>query len=67
MSVPKAMESKTNAHLSQHVRAFEHMVCRTPLDIAVERDPEWFWELTLQLEFLEVFNALARCLDLSNS
>jgi len=43
---------------------FQHVVGRTPLDITVKGNPEWFVNLAVDLKFFKVFNLLPRGLDL---
>src|SRR5258708_12680054 len=43
---------------------FQHVVGRTPPDITVKGNPEWFVNLAVDLKFFKVFNSLPRGLDL---
>src|SRR5258707_12644763 len=43
---------------------FQHVVGRTPPDISVKGNPEWFVNLAVDLKFFKVFNSLPRGLDL---
>src|SRR5260370_32311929 len=43
---------------------FQHVVGRTPPDITVKGNPEWFINLAVDLKFFKVFNSLPRGLDL---
>jgi hypothetical protein len=54
------------AHHTQLVCSVEHAISGAPPHVAVERDLQWRRNAALDLELLEVLDALARCLDLND-
>ena len=51
-------------YLAKAVRTVEHVVGRSPSDVAMQRDYKRWRDTRFNLKFLEVFDALSRGLDL---
>lgn len=56
--------SKLKTYLTKIICAGKHLVCRTPSNIAMQRDAVWRINPTLDLKRFEIFNLLACALNL---
>ena len=64
MSVYGIGMSKLKTYLTKIIHMGKHLVCCTPLNVAMQRDAAWRINPTLDLKRFEIFNPLACALNL---